>query len=70
MNDLTYIKGATSHHKISICSKSKLDLSPKAIINKLNLINPIYKKTSVYGHFGRNENEFTWEKVDKKLFDI
>ena len=39
-------------------------LSPKGIIEKLNLLRPIYKKTSVYGHFGREEPEFTWEKTD------
>ena len=39
-------------------------LSPQKIIEKLNLRRPIYKKTSVYGHFGREEPEFTWEKTD------
>ncbi len=39
-------------------------LSPQKIIEKLNLRRPIYKKTSVYGHFGREEPEFTWEKID------
>lgn len=41
------------------------DLRPKGIIEKLNLLRPIYKKTSVYGHFGRIESDFTWEKTDK-----
>ena len=41
------------------------DLRPKGIIEKLNLLRPIYKKTSVYGHFGRLESDFTWEKTDK-----
>jgi S-adenosylmethionine synthetase len=40
------------------------DLSPRAIIDRLNLLRPIYRKTAVYGHFGRNEPEFTWEKLD------
>ncbi len=39
-------------------------LTPKGIIEKLDLIRPIYKKTAVYGHFGREEPEFTWEKTD------
>jgi len=40
------------------------DFRPGAIIKKLNLLKPIYKKTAAYGHFGRNEPEFTWEKLD------
>ena len=40
-------------------------LTPKGIIEYLNLRRPIYKKTAAYGHFGRNEPEFTWEKTDK-----
>ena len=41
-----------------------LDLTPRGIINRLDLRRPIYKKTAAYGHFGRNEKEFTWEKLD------
>ncbi len=41
-----------------------VDLSPKGIIEKLDLLRPIYQKTASYGHFGRNEPEFTWEKTD------
>jgi S-adenosylmethionine synthetase len=40
-------------------------LTPKGIIEHLNLRRPIYKKTAAYGHFGRNEDEFTWERTDK-----
>jgi len=40
-------------------------LKPKEIINHLDLRRPIYKKTAAYGHFGRCEPEFTWEKIDK-----
>jgi S-adenosylmethionine synthetase len=40
-------------------------LTPKGIIEYLNLRRPIYKKTAAYGHFGRNEPEFTWERADK-----
>ena len=40
-------------------------LSPKGIIDALNLRRPIYRKTAAYGHFGRNESDFTWEKTDK-----
>jgi len=41
------------------------DLTPGMIIHELNLLRPIYKKTACYGHFGRKEPEFTWEKTDK-----
>lgn len=41
-----------------------VDLSPRGIIEKLDLLRPIYQKTASYGHFGRNEPEFTWEKTD------
>jgi len=40
------------------------DFRPGAIIKKLNLLRPIYKKTAAYGHFGRNDPDFTWEKTD------
>jgi len=41
------------------------DLRPAAIIEHLDLLRPIYRKTSAYGHFGRNDPDFTWEKTDK-----
>jgi S-adenosylmethionine synthetase len=41
------------------------DLRPAAIIQTLDLLRPIYRATSAYGHFGRNEPGFTWEKTDK-----
>jgi S-adenosylmethionine synthetase len=40
------------------------DLRPAAIIEKLDLLRPIYRKTSAYGHFGRNDPDFTWEQTD------
>jgi S-adenosylmethionine synthetase len=43
---------------------STFDLRPRAIIEKLDLLRPIYKKTAAYGHFGRELSEFTWEKTD------
>lgn len=45
--------------------KDVFDLRPAAIIEYLDLLRPIYRKTSAYGHFGRNEPEFTWEKTDR-----
>ncbi|MDP6600653.1 MAG: methionine adenosyltransferase [Candidatus Woesearchaeota archaeon] len=44
--------------------KKHFPLTPKWIIEKLDLLRPIYKKTSTYGHFGRNDSDFTWEKTD------
>ncbi len=41
-----------------------VNLSPRGIIEHLNLLRPIYQKTAAYGHFGREEDEFTWEKTD------
>jgi len=46
--------------------KEIFDLRPEAIIRDLNLRRPIYKKTAAYGHFGREDEDFTWEKTDKK----
>ena len=40
-------------------------LNPKGIIEYLNLRRPIYKKTAAYGHFGRTDEDFTWERTDK-----
>lgn len=45
--------------------REHFNLRPKKMIETLNLLRPIYKKTACYGHFGRNEAEFTWEKTDK-----
>ena len=45
--------------------KLNFDMTPFGIVSQLDLKRPIYKKTSSYGHFGRNEPEFTWEKTDK-----
>lgn len=53
--------------KIDALVAHHFDLRPKGIIEMLNLLQPIYKKTAVYGHFGREEPEFTWEKIDKAL---
>ncbi len=45
--------------------RNNFDMTPSRIISQLDLKRPIYKKTASYGHFGRNEPEFTWEKTDK-----
>jgi S-adenosylmethionine synthetase len=51
--------------KILTIIKNVFDLRPREIIENLGLLNPIYQKTATYGHFGRNEAEFTWERTDK-----
>jgi len=45
--------------------RTHFDLSPKGMIHSLKLLRPIFKKTAYYGHFGRTEKEFTWERLDK-----
>lgn len=56
--------GKISDEAISKMIKKEVDLTPKGIIKKLKLRNPIFQKTSAYGHFGRNEKTFTWERLD------
>ncbi|MEA2015658.1 MAG: methionine adenosyltransferase [Actinomycetota bacterium] len=51
--------------KIEKAVEEIFDLRPAAIIKNLNLLRPIYKKTAAYGHFGRHDRDFTWEKLDK-----
>jgi S-adenosylmethionine synthetase len=57
--------GKIEDKKIKQLIKEHFDLRPKAIIQHLDLLRPIYKKTAAYGHFGRERAEFTWEKIDK-----
>ncbi len=54
-----------SQPKILELIKKNFDLRPEAIIRHLKLRRPIYKKTAAYGHFGREDEDFTWEKTDK-----
>ncbi|NMB80929.1 MAG: methionine adenosyltransferase domain-containing protein, partial [Ignavibacteria bacterium] len=56
--------GILPDKKLGSLIKKEVDLTPRGIIERLKLRRPIYQKTSSYGHFGRNENEFTWEKLD------
>jgi S-adenosylmethionine synthetase len=53
-----------NHHLVQLI-EDHFDLTPNGIIQELDLIRPIYQKTAVYGHFGRTEPEFTWERLDK-----
>jgi S-adenosylmethionine synthetase len=57
--------GAISDDKIKALILRHFDLRPKAIIQHLNLLRPIYQATAAYGHFGRERENFTWEKTDK-----
>ena len=61
----TYGTGKISDDKLSALVLKHFDLRPKGIIQMLNLLRPIYEKTAAYGHFGRDEPEFTWESTDK-----
>jgi S-adenosylmethionine synthetase len=45
--------------------RKNFKLTPREIIESLNLRRPIYRKTAAYGHFGRNDPDFTWEATDK-----
>lgn len=56
--------GKISDLKIANMIKKEVDLTPRGIIERLKLRRPIYQKTSSYGHFGRNEKDFTWEQLD------
>jgi len=51
--------------KIVACVEELFDLTPKGIIDSLNLLRPIYRKTAAYGHFGREDSDFSWEKLDR-----
>lgn len=60
----TFGTGKIPNEKIISIIKKVFSLTPKAIIDHLNLRRPIFKKTAAYGHFGRNDEDFTWEKTD------
>ena len=61
----TYGTGKIPDEKLSALVLKHFDLRPKGIIQMLDLLRPIYEKTAAYGHFGRDEPEFTWEATDK-----
>jgi S-adenosylmethionine synthetase len=61
----TYGTGKISDEKLSALVLNHFDLRPKGIIQMLDLLRPIYEKTAAYGHFGRDEPEFTWENIDR-----
>jgi S-adenosylmethionine synthetase len=61
----TFESGQCSDDSLLELVKTHFDLRPKAIIDHLNLLRPIYRKTAVFGHFGREDADFPWEKTDK-----
>ncbi len=67
MNVTVYTEGTgrIPDEKIADLVTAHFDLRPKGIIRMLDLLRPIYRKTAAYGHFGRDEPEFTWEATDK-----
>ncbi len=61
----TFDTGKISEQEIAKLVRKNFDLTPKGIIKELNLLRPIYKNTACYGHFGREDKDFTWERIDK-----
>jgi S-adenosylmethionine synthetase len=61
----TFGTGKVSDERLSQLVADHFDLRPKGIVQMLDLLRPIYEKTAAYGHFGRNEPEFTWEHTNK-----
>jgi len=65
VNVETFGTGKVPDDRLRSLVRQHFDLTPYGIVEMLDLIRPIYKKTAAYGHFGREEPEFTWEKTDK-----
>lgn len=63
----TYGTGKVSNEVLVRLVREHFDLRPKGIVQMLDLLRPIYAKTAAYGHFGRDEPEFTWEATDKAV---
>jgi len=61
----TYGTGKVSNETLTELVRKHFDLRPKGIVNMLDLLRPIYRKTAAYGHFGRDEPEFTWEETNR-----
>ena len=61
----TYGTGKVSNEVLTALVREHFDLRPKGIVKMLDLLRPIYTKTAAYGHFGRDEPEFSWEAIDK-----
>ena len=61
----TYGTGKISNERMTELVLKHFDLRPKGIVQMLDLLRPIYQKTAAYGHFGREEPDFTWEATDR-----
>jgi S-adenosylmethionine synthetase len=61
----THGTGKVDELKIEDCIVKLFDLTPAGIIRELDLLKPIYRKTACYGHFGREDEGFSWEKIDR-----
>ncbi|MBD3789993.1 MAG: methionine adenosyltransferase [Campylobacterales bacterium] len=61
----THDTAKVDESKITECIQTLFDLTPKGIIKSLDLLRPIYRKTAAYGHFGREDEDFSWEKLDR-----
>ncbi|HEY9129124.1 MAG TPA: methionine adenosyltransferase, partial [Sulfurovum sp.] len=59
----THGTAAVEEEKIAACVEALFDLTPKGIMDELDLLRPIYRKTAAYGHFGREDKDFTWEQT-------
>ena len=67
MNITVYTEGTgvLPDEELAKLVRAHFDLRPKGIAHMLDLLRPIYSKTAAYGHFGRDEPEFSWEAIDK-----
>jgi S-adenosylmethionine synthetase len=61
----TFGTGRVEEERIIGAIRKRFDLTPKGIIQSLDLLRPIYRNTACFGHFGRSEPEFTWERTDR-----
>ena len=61
----THDTAKVDERRIEDAVKEVFDLRPAAIIRDLDLLRPIYEKTAAYGHFGREDPDFTWERTDR-----
>jgi S-adenosylmethionine synthetase len=62
----TFGTAKVAEERIAEAIRRTFSLKPREIIEHLDLLRPIYQKTAAYGHFGRSEKEFTWERTDKR----
>ena len=61
----TFGTGKIDEDRLAEIVRANFDCRPGALVKELNLLRPIYQKTAAYGHFGREEAEFSWEKTNK-----